>query len=133
MTRAFEELATLDRLLHEPARLAIMTALSACSEADFLFLQRLTGLTKGNLSSHLAKLEEAGLVYIHKEFVGKTPHTLVSLEAKGRKAIEQHWQQLETLREQAKVWGHEGEAREGMQKEGSAVRRRTFADPTELA
>lgn len=132
MTSTFEELAALDRLLHEPARLAIMTALSACSEADFLFLQRLTGLTKGNLSSHLAKLEEAGLVYIDKEFVGKTPHTLVSLKEKGRQAIEQHWQQLEALRDQAKVWGHDGEARERVSKDGAAVRRRIPVDPTEV-
>src|SRR3954447_5423953 len=95
----FEELSGLDRLLHEPARLAIMTALSACRSADFLFLQRLTGLTKGNLSSHLARLEEAAMVEIDKQFVGKTPSTSVSLTPEGRMAIEGHWQQLERLRQ----------------------------------
>ncbi|HEY3056658.1 MAG TPA: transcriptional regulator, partial [Thermoanaerobaculia bacterium] len=63
-SQPFERLAGLDRLVHEPARLSILTALSACKSADFLFLQRLTGLSKGNLSSHLSKLEEGGLVAI---------------------------------------------------------------------
>jgi DNA-binding MarR family transcriptional regulator len=104
MTKPFEELAGLDRLVHEPARLAIMTALSASKGTDFLFLQRLTGLTKGNLSSHLSKLEDAGLVEIQKRFIGKTPNTMVSLTEKGRAAIEDHWQRLERLRNGAKRW-----------------------------
>jgi DNA-binding transcriptional ArsR family regulator len=100
----FEELADLDKLVHEPARLAILTSLSACSGADFLFLQRLTGLSKGNLSSHLAKLETAGLVEVHKQFVGKTPHTSLALTDAGRATIELHWDQLERLREAARHW-----------------------------
>ncbi|MEA2704976.1 MAG: hypothetical protein QOD63_2921, partial [Actinomycetota bacterium] len=59
----------LDRLIHEPGRLAILTVLSSVKDADFVFLQRTTGLTKGNLSSHLTKLEDAGLVRIEKRFV----------------------------------------------------------------
>jgi DNA-binding MarR family transcriptional regulator len=104
MTAAFEELATLDKLVHEPARLAIMTALSACQSADFLFLQQLTGLTKGNLSSHLIKLEEATFVQIDKQFVGKKPNTQIGLTEKGRQAIERHWQLLENLRQDAQQW-----------------------------
>lgn len=104
MALVFEEITALDRLIHEPARLAIMTALSACQSADFLFLQRLTGLTKGNLSSHLSKLEEAGLVRIDKQFIGKLPNTQASLTDKGRAAIEQHWQQLDALRKGAAQW-----------------------------
>jgi DNA-binding transcriptional ArsR family regulator len=104
MHRPFEEIASLDKLVHEPARLAILTALSACSSADFLFLERLTGLTKGNLSAHLSKLEEAGLVTIKKRFVGKIPNTQVSLTSTGRGAIEGHWRQLERLREGAEEW-----------------------------
>ena len=61
--------------MHEPGRLAILTVLSSVSDADFLFLQRTTGLTKGNLSSHLAKLEDGGLVTIEKRFVRKKPNT----------------------------------------------------------
>ena len=93
----FEELANIDRLVHEPARLAILTALATCASADFLFLQRLTGLTKGNLSSHLAKLEEGGMVAITKSFSGKVPHTDVALTVQGRVAITAHWHQLEQL------------------------------------
>ncbi|MGI8913729.1 MAG: transcriptional regulator [Chloroflexota bacterium] len=104
MSAPFEELAGLDRLVHEPARLALLTALVTCTRADFLFLQRLTGLTKGNLSSHLLKLEEAGLVRIDKEFRGKIPVTLVALTAEGRAGIEQHWRQLERLRRDVQAW-----------------------------
>ena len=104
MTSPFEDLAGLDRLIHDPARLALLTALSACKSADFLFLQRLTGLTAGNLSSHLAKLEEGGLVQVEKQFVGKKPNTLVQLTDRGRVAIERHWKQLESLRQGAKAW-----------------------------
>lgn len=104
MGEPFEELAGLDRLIHEPSRLAIMTALSASNGADFLFLQRLTGLTKGNLSSHLSKLEDARLVKVKKQFVGKKPNTFVSLTGKGRAAIEEHWEQLERLRSGVKGW-----------------------------
>ena len=92
-----EGLTDLDRLIHEPARLTILTALSACEVADFRFLQRLTGLTSGNLSSHLAKLEKARLIDLRKQFVRKRPNTQAMLTDKGRAAIERHWQQLENL------------------------------------
>lgn len=104
MTTPFEELAGLDRLIHEPARLSIMTALAACEGADYLFLQRLTGLTAGNLSSHISKLEEGGLVQVEKRFVDKRPNTQVQLTEKGRIAIEQHWTQLENLRKDSQIW-----------------------------
>ena len=91
----------LDRLIHEPARLAILTVLSSLKDADFTFLQRATGLTKGNLSSHLAKLEAAGLVEITKTFVRKRPNTSVALTALGRERIARHWDQLDRLRELA--------------------------------
>lgn len=86
----------LDRLIHEPARLAIMTVLSSVKAADFVFLQRTTRLTKGNLSSHLTKLEEAGLVKIVKRFVKK--NTSVELTPLGKKRIAGHWSQLERLK-----------------------------------
>jgi len=100
-----ENLAALDRLIHEPARLVILTALSACQSADFLFLQRLTGLTAGNLSSHLTRLEEAGLMWIDKQIVGKRPKTTTGLTDKGRAAIEDHWQQLKQIRDRAEEEG----------------------------
>jgi DNA-binding MarR family transcriptional regulator len=95
---ALSEEIPLDRLIHEPGRLAILTVLSSVREADFVFLQRTTGLTKGNLSSHLAKLEEAGLVAIEKRFIRKKPNTNVALTAEGRRRIERHWAQLERLK-----------------------------------
>lgn len=104
MHRPFEELAGLDKLVHEPARLAILSALAGCRSADFLFLQRLTGLTKGNLSTHLSKLEEGGLVQIDKRFVGKIPNTQLSLTEQGRTTIERHWKQLESLRANLREW-----------------------------
>lgn len=88
----------LDRLVHEPGRLAILTVLSSAASADFVFLQRTTGLTKGNLSSHLAKLEEAGLVEIEKRFIRRKPNTSVALTALGRERITDHWDRLERLR-----------------------------------
>jgi DNA-binding MarR family transcriptional regulator len=104
MTTPFEELAGLDRLIHEPARLSILTALASCQSADYLFLQRLTGLTGGNLSSHLSKLEEGGLILIEKRFVEKKPNTQVQITEKGRSAIERHWIQLENLRKDSQMW-----------------------------
>ena len=101
MAELSDRLAAINRLVHEPARLVLLTALSACQSADFLFLQRLTGLTPGNLSSHIARLEEAGLVLVDKQILSKRPNTRVALTEQGRKAVEAHWKQLEQLREQA--------------------------------
>ncbi len=103
----FERLAELDKLIHEPARLSILTALSSCGQADFPFLRRLTGLTKGNLSSHLSRLEEAGLVEVGKHFDGKTPVTTVQLSENGRQTIAKYWDELQTLREDANQWDTE--------------------------
>ena len=100
----FKEMTELDKLLHEPARLAIMTALANCESADFKFLQSLTGLSKGNLSSHLAKLEDAELVYINKSFIGKIPNTNIGLMEKGSEAIEEHWKKLDSMRKKANKW-----------------------------
>lgn len=108
MENPFEALVELDRLIHEPARLAIMTALSACKKADFLFLQNLTGLTKGNLSTHLAKLEEAKLIQVDKQFVGKKPVTIVSLSAAGRQSIEAYWERMQQLRDAVNRWQPDG-------------------------
>jgi DNA-binding MarR family transcriptional regulator len=101
MSAPFEALAGLDRLVHEPRRLAILTALASCEKADFRFLMGLTALSKGNLSSHLSKLEQGGLVVIEKRFLGKTPNTQVSLTEAGQKAIRRHWEELGRLRTDA--------------------------------
>ena len=95
MAENLRSLTDLDRLIHEPARLLILTILSPVASADFLFLQRETGLTKGNLSAHLSKLEEAGYVKIEKTFKGKLPLTVCRLTATGKKALTQYRQQLQ--------------------------------------
>src|SRR5262245_3858989 len=92
---AFDRLAALDKAVHEPARLAILTALSACRSAQFRFLQSITGLTQGNLSIHLTKLAEKGFIEIDKHFDGRYPATHVRLTAAGRRAIDGHWRQLD--------------------------------------
>jgi DNA-binding transcriptional ArsR family regulator len=95
---ASEDLPGLDRLIHEPHRLAILTVLSSTEEADFVFLQRTLRLTNGNLSSHLSKLQDAGLVTVEKSFVGRKPHTSVALTDLGRARTGDHWRRLERLK-----------------------------------
>ena len=80
----------LDRLIHEPARLRLVTLLYVVDEADFVFLADRTGLTAGNISSHMNKLEEAGYVEITKAFVGKRPRTVYRLTTRGREALDRY-------------------------------------------
>jgi DNA-binding MarR family transcriptional regulator len=82
-----EAIDRLDRVIHEPARLKIMTHLFVVESGDFVYLMRTTGLTRGNLSSHMTKLEEAGYVEVTKEFVDRKPVTMLSLTHEGRKAF----------------------------------------------
>jgi len=84
----------IDKTIHEPARLIIMAHLFVVESADFLFLQRQTKLTWGNLSSHLSKLENAGYVAIKKEFIDKKPHTMLHLTDKGRTAFQEYRQSM---------------------------------------
>ncbi len=88
----------IDRIIHEPARLAILSVLGGCGAADFLFLENATGLSRGNLSVQLTKLEEAGLIKIRKEIVGKKTRTTASLTAKGAKDISAYWKAMDKLR-----------------------------------
>ena len=102
MDKMSEDLRTvteLDRLIHEPARLLIATILSTVASADFLFLQRETGLTKGNLSAHLSRLENAGYVKIEKTFKGKLPLTVCRLTSAGQKALKAYRDQLRDFME----------------------------------
>ena len=80
-------LSGIDRVIHEPARLSILAVLRAFESTDFTFLLRQTELSRGNLSSHLSKLESAGYVDIAKEFVEKVPRTLVRLTDAGCEAV----------------------------------------------
>jgi DNA-binding transcriptional ArsR family regulator len=102
MSTPFDQLAEINRLIHDPSRLAILTALSACDKADFIFLMNITGLTKGNLSSHLSKLQQGGLIEIEKTYEGRQPITYVRLTPEGREGLEEHWARLETIRKGAK-------------------------------
>ena len=87
----------LDRVIHEPARLLLVALLAGVKEADFLWLLRESALTKGNLSSHLAKLEEAGYIEVNKTFRGKIPLTLLRLTRDGRAAFESYKKQMAGL------------------------------------
>jgi DNA-binding MarR family transcriptional regulator len=97
MPDELRDLADVNRLIHEPARLLIVTLLFAVERADFLYLLHETGLTKGNLSAHLSKLEEVGYIRIEKTYRGKVPLTLLSLTPDGRIAFESYRDRLQKL------------------------------------
>jgi DNA-binding MarR family transcriptional regulator len=89
-----------NRLVHEPARLAILTVLSSCASADFVFLQRVTQLSKGNLSVQLTNLEQAGLIVVHKKILDKKTCTTVSLSRRGVSEIADYWKTMDEIRVQ---------------------------------
>ena len=93
------ELTKVDRIIHEPARMALMAALYGCDSADFRFLLNVTGLTKGNLSRHASKLEQAGYVSIEKSFRGKIPQTQYRLTEKGQAAFQAYGTKLRWMLE----------------------------------
>lgn len=97
MNEAVRNLILVDRTIHEPARLMIVAILSAAAEADFLYLLQASGLTKGNLSSHLSRLEEAGYVQIEKTFVGKSTRTLCRLTEPGQGAFDDYRRQMKAV------------------------------------
>jgi len=92
-----ESIANIDRLIHEPSRLTIMAHLYVVENADFLFLIRQTGMTWGNLSAHISKLETAGYVAIEKEFLDKKPHTMLRLTEQGRNAFEKYRRNMRSV------------------------------------
>ena len=92
-------MSELDRIIHEPARLRILTILSGVDAADFNFLLNTLGLTKGNLSSHMDKLEKAGYVEIDKRFNGRVPHTEFTITMSGRDALDGYWRALDAIRD----------------------------------
>lgn len=87
-------LLNIDRMIHEPARLLIILHLYVVDNMDFTFLMNQTGITQGNLSAHLMKLEEANYVKIEKKFVGKRPNTQISITRTGKIAYEKYCQQI---------------------------------------
>jgi len=94
-------MADVDRLIHEPVRLKVMSVLDGVKEADFTFLTTALGLTNGNLSSHVDRLTQAEYVDVSKSFRGKMPRTTLRITAKGRKALNDYWKALERIRELA--------------------------------
>lgn len=87
----------LDRLVHEPARLLILGVLANAKVVEFTFLEKMSGLSKGNLSSHMSKLEAAGLISVKKRFRGKRPLTELRITVKGRKALNRYREQLNAV------------------------------------
>jgi DNA-binding MarR family transcriptional regulator len=87
----------IDKTVHEPARLMILSMLYVIDSADFVFLQNQSGLTRGNFSTHMTRLEEEGYVQVKKEFIGKRPATTYSISKKGRKALEMYRDQMKKI------------------------------------
>lgn len=100
MSSPFHELANLDRTVHAPPRLAILTVLLNCTQADFTFLLTATGLTNGNLASNLTALETARLIESQKDIDGRRPRTNYRLTGHGQEVIEAHWDSLERIKQQ---------------------------------
>ncbi len=98
MSKELTAVPSPNRLIHEPARLTILTVLSSCASADFVFLQKVTRLSKGNLSVQLTNLEEAGLVTIHKEIIDKKTRTTVSLSKRGISELADYWKTMDAIR-----------------------------------
>ena len=87
----------INRLIHEPARLMIISLLYVSESGDFTFLMRRTGLTWGNLSSHMSKLEDAGYIRVEKEFKGKRPNTMLSLTEAGQAAFRAYREKMQAM------------------------------------
>ena len=87
----------IDRVIHEPVRLAILKILTSAKEVDFNFLLTTLGLTKGNLATHTSKLETAGFIEVKKEFRGKIPHTSYRITKTGRRQFQEYWENMSQL------------------------------------
>jgi len=92
-----------DKFIHQSARLKLISLLYVIEEADYVFLKNQTGLTWGNLSSHMDKLEEKGYIYVKKEFKEKKPQTTAKLTKKGRKAFEDYRQKIKKMEKMLKM------------------------------
>ncbi len=86
-----------DRLIHEPARLKLIALLYVLDSADFTFLMGQTGMTWGNLSTHMSKLEKAEYIEVVKTFKGKRPNTMLRLTDAGREAFNNYRKQMQQL------------------------------------
>ena len=84
----------INRIVHEPVRLAILKILTSAKEVDFNFLLMTLGVTKGNLATHINKLEETDFIKVKKEFRGKIPHTSYKITRTGRRQFQKYWENL---------------------------------------
>jgi len=87
----------INRVVHEPVRLAILKILTSAKEVDFNFLLTTLGVTKGNLATHINKLESTGLIEVKKQFRGKVPHTSYKITRTGRRQFQKYWENLKAL------------------------------------
>ena len=87
----------IDRVIHEPVRLAILKILTSAKEVDFNFLLTTLGVTKGNLATHINKLESTGLIEVKKQFRGKIPHTSYRITRTGRQQFQKYWENMKAL------------------------------------
>ncbi|MBR9675963.1 transcriptional regulator [Candidatus Woesearchaeota archaeon] len=87
----------IDKLIHEPARLSIMSNLYVVEAMDFLALKNLTGLSDGNIASHISKLETAKYVEVKKSFKAKKTVTTYSLTEKGRSAFDSYRAEMKKI------------------------------------
>lgn len=90
LSPSFHWLSSLDRVVHEPARLLVLAILSVVKQADFVFLLNQTGMTSGNFATHIGKLEDAGLVEVSKQIVNKKPLTTYAITDEGRIALDEY-------------------------------------------
>jgi DNA-binding MarR family transcriptional regulator len=95
--RELHPLPDIDQVIHAPARLMLLSYLYVVESADYVFLMRLSGLTWGNLSTHLTKLEEAGYITVSKVFKGKKPHSTISLTRRGRAAFRRYKKSMQQV------------------------------------
>ena len=86
----------IDKIVHEPARLMLLSILYVIDQADFVFLLNQTGLTRGNFSTHMSRLEEAGYIQVTKEFVER-PLTVLAITKVGRAALETYRGQMKQI------------------------------------
>ena len=97
MDESIQTLLNLDKTVNEPSRLALLTILSGVEKAEWRFLEAMTKLTRGNLNTHLGRLEEAGYVRQEKGYRGKVPQTLVAITPEGQEALRRHWEAIRTV------------------------------------
>jgi len=90
-------LPDIDPLIHAPARLMVLSYLYVVESADYVYLMRMTGLTWGNLATHLSKLEEAGYIAVQKTFNGKKPQTILRMSEQGRAAFRTYKKNMQQI------------------------------------